>query len=452
MLDLIVKNGKIVTESVTYEADIGVKDGKITTISRSVSESASRVLDATGKLVLPGVIDAHTHMEMPFMGTTTADDFESGTVGAACGGVTTIIDFAMQPKGETVVSTYEMWRKKADPKVAIDYSIHIAARDPDAAGLKELVSQGVPSVKLFMAYKKELYSDDGKIYQIMSEMAKYGGLTCLHCENADLIEVRSQELLAEGKVEPIYHARSRPPLFEAEAVERGVRLAEMTGCRMYPVHLSTKAGLESIIRAQDKGLPISAETCPHYLTFTEEQYKKPDAERYIMSPPLRTEEDRDALWFGLANDHIKTIGSDHCVFTLRQKKQRDFTQVPNGAPGVETLLALVYSEGVRKGRITMNDLVRVTSYNPSRILGLHPEKGVIAVGSDADLVVFDPEKKVKLTVDNLHTRIDFSIYEDITVTGYPTVTISRGNIVYENGNFTGKKGTGRFVKRKTAPN
>jgi dihydropyrimidinase len=216
--------------------------------------------------------------------------------------------------------------------------------------------------------------------------------------------------------------------------------------------LSTKAGLESIIRAQDKGLPISAETCPHYLTFTEEQYKKPDAERYIMSPPLRTEEDRDALWFGLANDHIKTIGSDHCVFTLRQKKQRDFTQVPNGAPGVETLLALVYSEGVRKGRITMNDLVRVTSYNPSRILGLHPEKGVIAVGSDADLVVFDPEKKVKLTVDNLHTRIDFSIYEDITVTGYPTVTISRGNIVYENGNFTGKKGTGRFVKRKTAPN
>lgn len=450
MLDLVLKNGKIVTSSVTYEADIGVKDEKIVTISKSISDSADKVVNAKGKLVLPGAIDAHTHMEMPFMGTVTADDFESGTIGAACGGVTTIIDFAMQPKSETLLATYEQWRKKADPKVVIDYSIHIAARQPDPAGLKELISLGVPSVKLFMAYKRELYSDDGIIYQIMSEMAKYGGLTCLHCENADLIEVRTKQLLAEGKIEPPYHAESRPPLFEAEAVERGVRLAEMTGSNMYPVHLSTRRGLEVIMQAQDQGLPVSAETCPHYLTLTEEMYKKPDAERYIMSPPLRSEDDREAMWFGLANDRIKTVGSDHCAFTLRQKKQPDFCQVPNGAPGVETLLSLVYSEGVCKNRITVNDLARVTSYNPSRLFGLYPQKGLIAVGSDADLVVFDPDKTVKLTVDKLHTKIDFSIYEDITVIGYPIATISRGKVVYENGQFTGKKGAGKFIKRGTS--
>ena len=220
---------------------------------------------------------------------------------------------------------------------------------------------------------------------------------------------------------------------------------------MYPVHLSTKLGLDAIMQAQQRGLPIYAETCPHYLTLTDEQYNKPDAERYVMSPPLRKEEDRDAMWFGLASNHIKTVGSDHCVFTLKQKKQADFSKVPNGAPGTETLLALVYSEGVRKGRITPNDLVRVTSANPSRIFGLYPEKGMIAIGSDADLVVFDPEKKVRLTVDNLHTKIDYSMYDDITVTGYPVATVSRGQVVQENGQFTGKKGAGKFVKRKTLP-
>lgn len=451
MLDLLLKNGKIVTESVTYDADIGVKDGEIAVISKSISESADKTLDVRGKLVLPGVIDAHTHFEMPFMGTLTADDFESGTVGAACGGVTTVIDFAMQQKGETVLDTYETWRKKADPKVVIDYSIHMAAREPVEAHLRELVNRGVTSIKLFMAYKKELYSDDGTIFRTMTEMAKHGGLVALHCENADLIEVETQKLLAEGKVQPIYHARSRPPLFEVEAVERAVRLAEMTGCHMYPVHLSTKLGLDAIMQAQQRGLPIYAETCPHYLTLTEEQYNKPDAERFVMSPPLRKVEDRDAMWFGLASNHIKTVGSDHCVFTLKQKKQADFSKVPNGAPGTETLLGLVYSEGVRKGRITLNDLVRVTSANPSRIFGLYPEKGMIAIGSDADLVVFDPEKKVRLTVDNLHTKIDYSMYDDITVTGYPVATVSRGQVVQENGQFTGKKGAGKFVKRKTLP-
>jgi dihydropyrimidinase len=446
-LDLLLKNGKIVTESAVYDADIGVEDGKIATISKSISDSADRVVDAEGNLVLPGLIDAHTHMEMPFMGLITADDFESGTIGAACGGVTTIIDLAERTKGESLLDIYETWRKKADPKVVIDYSFHVAPLEPDR-GLKELISLGVPSFKLFTAYKKDLYTDDGGIFEIMTEMAKYGGMVNVHCENGDLIEAKTRQLHAEGKTDPIYHARSRPPPVEAEAIQRVLRLAEMTGSRVHIVHVSTKSGLDAIIEARSRGLHVSAETCPHYLTFTEEEYLKPNAERLIMSPPLRTKDDIAALWFGLANGDINTVASDHTVFTSTQKKKNDFSQVPNGVPGTETILALLYSEGVRKERISLNDLVRVTSHNPARIFGLYPEKGLIAVGSDADLVIFDPEKKVRLTVDNLHTKLDYSVYEDITATGYPTVTISKGKVVQENGQFTGKKGAGKFIKRR----
>lgn len=447
MLDLLLKNGKIVTESAVYEANIGVEGAKIATISKSISDSADQIIDAKGKLVLPGLIDAHTHMEMPFMGMTTADDFESGTIGAACGGVTTIIDLAIRTKGERLRQTYEKWRKKADPKVVIDYSFHVAPIEPDEAGLNELISLGVPSFKLFTAYKKDLYTDDGGIFQIMTEMAKYGGIVNVHCENGDLIEAKTRQLHAEGKTDAIYHARSRPPLVEAEAIQRVLRLAEAAGSRVHIVHVSTKSGLDAIIEGRSRGLPVSAETCPHYLTFTEAEYLKPNAERLIMSPPLRTREEMAALWFGLASGRINTVASDHTVFTSTQKKKNDFSQVPNGVPGTETILALLYSEGVRKERISLNDLVRVTSHNPARIFGLYPEKGLIAVGSDADIVLFDPEKKVRLTVDNLHTKLDYSVYEDITVIGYPTVTISKGKVVQENGQFTGKKGAGRFIRR-----
>ena len=345
MLDLLLKNGKIVTESAVYEANIGVEGGKIATISKSISDSADRIIDAKGKLVLPGLIDAHTHMEMPFMGMTTADDFESGTVGAACGGVTTIIDLAVRPKGESLLHTYEIWRKKADPKVVIDYSFHLAPLEPDQTGLKELIGLGVPSFKLFTAYKKDLYTDDGGIFEIMTEMAKYGGMVNVHCENGDLIEAKTRQLHAEGNTGAIYHARSRPPPVEAEAIQRVLRLAEMAGSRVHIVHVSTKSGLDAIIEGRSRGLPVSAETCPHYLTMTEEEYFKPNAERLIMSPPLRTKEEMAALWFGLARGQINTVASDHTVFTSAQKKKNDFSQVPNGVPGTETILALLYSKG-----------------------------------------------------------------------------------------------------------
>ncbi len=451
MLDLLIRDGKIVTESNVFDGSIGIQNGKITHISGQIDEKANRVIDARGKIVLPGLIDGHTHMEMPFMGTVSSDDFYQGTIAAACGGVTTIVDFALQPRGETILNTYREWRKKADPKVCVDYALHMIIREFNDANRKQiagLIEEGVTSFKLFMAYKKELYLDDGAIYSIMAEAVQHGGVIALHCENADLIECFSAKLLSEGKVEAEYHAKSRPPLVEAESVQRGIRLAEMSGSPMYVVHMSTGLARDEIKQGADRGLPVYSETCPHYLTFTDEAYKNPNGNRYIMSPPLRSDEDRTKLWQGLANGLIKTVASDHVCFNSKQKNQPDFTKVPNGVIGTEVILPILYSAGVSKGILPLTRLAQVTSYNPSKMFGLYPKKGVIAIGSDADLVVLDPQKKVRLSVDNLHSNIDYSIYEDVTVTGYPVATISRGEVVNEDGHFTGKRGRGQFVKGK----
>ncbi len=454
LLDLIVNNAKIVTESQVFDGSIGIQGDKIAHISGTIEEGANRVIDAKGKLLLPGLIDGHTHMEMPFMGTVSSDDFYQGTVAAACGGVTTIVDFAVQPRGGTILDTYDMWRKKADPKVCVDYALHMIIRDFNETNRKQirnLIEEGVTSFKLFMAYKKELYLDDGAIYSIMDEVVKYGGLVGLHCENADLIECFAARLLSEGKVEAEYHAKSRPALVEAEAVQRGIRLAEMSGSPMYVVHMSTGLARDEIKESADRGLPVYSETCPHYLTFTEEAYKRPNGNRYIMSPPLRSDEDRTKLWQGLANGFIKTVASDHVCFNSNQKNQPDFTKVPNGVIGTEMILPILYSGGVGKGILPLTRLVQATSYNPSKLFGLYPKKGAIAVGSDADFVLLDPNKRVRLSVDNLHSNIDYSIYEDVTVTGYPVLTVSRGEIVYEDGQFIGKRGKGQFVKGKAFP-
>lgn len=451
LLDLLIRDGKIVTESNVFDGSIGIQNGTITHISGQIDEKANRVIDARGKIVLPGLIDGHTHMEMPFMGTVSSDDFYQGTIAAACGGVTTIVDFALQPRGGTILNTYSEWRKKADPKVCVDYALHMIIRDFNETNRKQiggLIEEGVTSFKLFMAYKKELYLDDGAIYSIMAEAVKYGGVIGLHCENADLIECFSAKLLSEGKVEAEYHAKSRPALVEAESVQRGIRLAEMSGSPMYVVHMSTGLARDEIKQGADRGLPVYSETCPHYLTFTEESYKNPNGNRYIMSPPLRSDEDRTKLWQGLADGLIKTVASDHVCFNSKQKNQPDFTKVPNGVIGTEVILPILYSAGVSKGILPLTRLAQVTSYNPSKMFGLYPKKGVIAVGSDADLVVLDPQKRVRLSVDNLHSNIDYSIYEDVTVTGYPVATISRGEIVSEDGHFTGKRGRGQFVKGK----
>ncbi len=451
MLDLVIRDGRIVTESNVFDGSIGIQNGKITQISATIGESANRVVDAGGKLVLPGLIDGHTHMEMPFMGTVSSDDFYQGTVAAACGGVTTIVDFAVQPRGETILNTYKTWRQKADPKVCVDYGLHMIIRDFNTTNLGQigpLIGEGVTSFKLFMAYKKELYLDDGAIYSIMEEAVRHGGIIGLHCENADLIECFAAKLLSEGKVKAEYHAKSRPPLVEAESVQRGIRLAEMSGSPMYVVHMSTGLARDEIKEAADKGLPVYSETCPHYLTFTEEAYRQPNGNRYIMSPPLRSDEDRAKLWQGLASGFIKTVASDHVCFNSKQKNQSDFTKVPNGVIGTEVILPILYSAGVAKGIIPLTRLVQVTSYNPAKLFGLYPRKGSIAVGSDADIVLLDPHKKVRLSLDNLHSNIDYSIYEDVSVTGYPIMTISRGEIIHEDGKFIGRRGRGEFVKGK----
>jgi len=458
MLDLIIKNGKLVSAYGIFQSDLGVQDGKIVSISRSLETAADKVIDASGKLVLPGLIDGHTHMEMPFMGTTTADDFESGTAAAACGGVTTIVDFVVPAKGQTLLEAVEIWRKKADPKVSIDYALHLIIRDLNPTILSEIgkaVSYGITGFKLFMTYKKEgLWMDDGSIYTVMKEATKHGALVGLHCENADLIERYNAQFLAEGKTSAEYHAHSRPPLVEAEAVQRGIALATLAEANMYVVHMSTALACETVKAATARGLPLFAETCPHYLMFTDEMYLKPNGRNYIMSPPLRKEEDKQRLWQGLQEGSVQTVASDHACFNSQQKDmgKDDYTKVPNGVAGTEIILPILYSEGVRKGILSLDRLVKVTAYNPAKAFGLFPRKGQLAIGSDADLVVLDPQKKVRLSRDNLHSKLDHSIYEDVTVTGYPVVTVARGEVVYEDGKFTGKKGRGAFVKREPYAN
>jgi len=450
MLDLVIRNGKIVTGSDTFEGEIGIEDGKVVEVSKSSKESASRVINAQGKLVFPGFIDGHTHMEMPFMGTETIDDFYHGTMAAACGGVTTIVDFAVPSKGETLLDAYKTWRMKADPKVTIDYGLHMIFRDFTPTNLSQvgaLTEEGVVSLKVFMAYKGVFSMDDGSIFRVMEEAVKNGSLVGLHAENGEVIDCLVTRYLSEGKTDPEYHAKSRPSLAEAEAVQRGIRLAEMAHSPLYIVHVSTGLAVNEIQEARNRGVPIYSETCPHYLFFTDEALKRPDGNLYIMSPPLRSEEDRAELWQGLANGSIQTVGSDHAIFTSEQKNQNpEFDKVPNGVPGTELILPILYSQGIGKNVFSLNRLVQVGSSNAAKLYGLYPRKGTIAVGSDADIIIFDPQKKVRLSVDNLHSNIDYSIYEDVTVTGYPVMTISRGDVIVEDGQFSAKKGRGQFVK------
>jgi dihydropyrimidinase len=452
--DTVLQNGTLVTASETFQADIGIKGERISAIGQSLETKGAKVFDLRGKFVIPGGIDAHTHMEFPFMSTTSADDFESGTIASACGGITTIIDFALQKPGESLEQTYKAWHKKADGKAVIDYGFHMIIRDLNPRILdeiKETIAYGIPSFKLFMTYRKEgLLLDDGAIFRVMEEVAKYNGLVGLHCENNDLIECLMSRYLQEGRKEPKYFAKSKPPVVEGEAVHRAVRLSEYAGAAMYVVHMSTRMGRETVFEAQQAHLPVYAETCPHYLVFTDEVYERPDGAHYVMSPPIKKKEDQEALWHGLASGDIKTVGSDHCCFTSEQKKlgKDDFTKIPNGVAGTEVIIPVLYSEGVLKNRIKLNQLVQVTSYNPARLFGLYPKKGTLAVGSDADIVVLDPQKEVRLTKENLHSKIDHSIYEAFTLKGYPVMTFSRGRLVYENGKFVGEKGWGKFQPRK----
>jgi dihydropyrimidinase len=455
--DTIVRNGTVVTATDTYRSDVGIANGRITAIVDSLPvEAASRWIDATGMLVMPGGIDVHTHLDMPFGGTTSADDFESGTIAAAFGGTTTLIDFAIQQKGQSLRQAFETWMKKADRKAAIDYAFHCIITDLGDAQLEEmgaLIGEGVPSFKLFMAYPGVLMVDDATIFRAMSEAAKYGGLICMHAENGGAIDVIVRRALAEGKRAPKYHALTRPTTAEGEATSRALALAEMAGSPVYIVHLSCNDALEKVREARDRGLPAYAETCPQYLFLSLEQMDAPGFEgaKYVFTPPLREKWHQDRLWQGLAHDTLQVVSTDHCPFCFKEQKELgkdDFTKIPNGGPGIEHRLSLVYSGGVHGGRFSPNRFVQLVATAPAKLFGLFPRKGTIAIGSDADLIVFDPSREQVISASTHHMRVDYSMFEGIRVKGVPIRVLLRGTTILEGGKFVGKPGSGEFVRRQ----
>jgi dihydropyrimidinase len=457
--DTIIKNGIVLTATDTYKADVGISGETITAIAAALPmEGAGKVIDAAGCYVMPGGIDVHTHLDMPFGGTTSSDDFETGTIAAAFGGTTTLIDFAIQFKGQTLRTAFDAWMKKAESKAAIDYAFHCIITDlPDARveEMGQLVRDGVTSFKLFMAYPGVLMLDDGSIFRAMSQAAKTGALICMHAENGSAIDVIVQRALAEGKKAPKYHALTRPTTAEAEATGRAIALAEMAGAPVYIVHLSCNDALEKVREARDRGLAAYAETCPQYLYLSLENFDTPggfDGAKYVFTPPLREKWHQEKLWQGLAKDDLQMVSTDHCPFCFKEQKELgkdDFTKIPNGGPGIENRLSLVYSGGVHGGRFSPNRFVQIVSTAPAKLFGLYPRKGAVAVGSDADLVVFDPNKEEVISAKTHHMRVDYSMFEGIKVRGVPKVVMSRGRTLIENNLFVGRAGSGEFLRRKT---
>lgn len=451
----IVKNGRIFTETEDYQADILIEDEKIVWIGQGLPEDGAEALDASGCYVIPGAVDVHTHMDLDVGISRAVDDFYDGTVAAACGGTTSIVDhMAFGPAGVPLHYQFEIYQKLARGKAVIDYGFHGTAQHVDADILSELetmAEDGIPSVKAYLTYGFRL--DDADVLQILRKMKEINGITAFHCENHEVVEFLKRQYKNEGKTAPIYHAKSRPNLAEAEAVGRVLKLARMAGdAPVYIVHLSCKESLEEVREARRQGQKhIFVETCPQYLLLTEECYQKEDGLKYIMSPPLRTQEDCRALWEGLADGTIQVVATDHCPFRYGKEKQMgkdDFTACPNGAPGVEERLMLLYSEGVAKGRITMNRLVETLCTKPSKIYGLYPEKGAIRPGADADLVILDPSVRQTVTHSRMHGAADYTCYEGMEIQGAVRQVMQRGRILAEGSRFIGEKGAGRFIRRK----
>jgi dihydropyrimidinase len=451
----LIKGGTIVTASDQYRGDILVEDETIALIGTTLDLHADKTIDASGKYVLPGGIDVHTHLDMPFGGTTSADDFESGTRAAAFGGTTSIVDFAIQYRGQTLHHALETWARKAEGKAVIDYGFHMIItelNDQVELEMDALVRQGVTSFKLFMAYPGVFMLDDASIFKALLRTGTNGGSVCMHAENGGVIDVLVQRALAAGKTAPKYHALTRPARAEAEATHRAIALAEIADVPIYIVHLSAVEALEMVTEARDRGLPAHAETCPQYLFLSYDNYEEPGFEgaKYVMSPPLREKATQDQLWRGLAGNDLQVISTDHCPFCMKEQKElgtNDFSKIPNGAPGIETRMSLVYDGGVRAGRISLNRFVELTSTSPAKIFGLFPRKGTIAPGSDADIVVFDPMRTITLAARTLHMNVDYNPYEGRQVTGATDTVLSRGRLVIEDGKFVGRAGAGSFLKR-----
>jgi dihydropyrimidinase len=455
MPTVLVRNGRIVTAADSYEADIYVDGERIALVGQGLSLPADTVLDASGCLVLPGGVDVHTHLDMPAGPLTSSDDFETGTRAAAFGGTTTVVDFATPEPGQSLLAALETWRGKAEGRAVVDYGFHMALRGLGEGTPGEMArlarDEGVGSFKLYLAYPGVLQVDDGTFFRALLAARESGALILVHAENGSVIDVLVKCALARGDSGPRHHALTRPPETEAEATARAIAMATVAGTPLYVVHLSCGAALEHVTAARHRGLAVHAETCPQYLFLSIADYDRPgfDGARYVISPPLREPADQDALWRGLASGDLQVVSTDHCPFTLADKARGrgDFSKIPNGAPGIETRMMLLWDGGVRARRIDARRFVELVASGPARIFGLWPRKGTIAVGSDADLVIWDPERETRLSVETLHMRVDYSPYEGRVVHGGPVVVMSRGEVIVDRGEWKGRPGRGRFLKR-----
>ena len=457
-MSVLIKNGRIITAVDDYIGDVFIENETVTHIGKSLDMEADEILDASGKYLFPGGLDPHTHLDMPFGGTVSADNFETGTRAAAHGGTTTLIDFAIQTKGQSTLEALDTWHAKADGKTAIDYGFHMIVTDLEddrVHEMKMLADEGVTSYKLFMAYPGVLYVDDGTIYRAMRQAGENGTVVCMHAENGIVIDEIVKIALAEGKTEPKYHALTRPTRMEAEGVHRAISIAEVAHVPVYIVHLSSSDALEQVMLARNRGVHAFAETCPQYLFLDHSYYEQEGFEgaKYVMTPALREKWNQDELWKGLRFGDLQSISTDHCPFCFKDQKILgidDFSKIPNGGPGVENRMSLVYNGGVNSGRISLNKFVELTSTAAAKTFGLFPKKGTIAVGSDADIVIFDPHRKETISINNActhHMRVDYNAYEGFEVTGFTETVLSRGKVIIKDCDYVGQKGDGQFLKR-----
>ncbi|MBM7786872.1 dihydropyrimidinase [Tenggerimyces flavus] len=461
-MTIVIRNGTVVSPLGTSASDVLVDGERIVAVASASSgladqwaASADRVIDAAGKYVLPGGIDAHTHMEMPFGGTSSVDTFSTGTTAAAWGGTTTIIDFAVQAKGTSLLSTLEKWHQKADGNCAVDYGFHMIVSDVNDGTLKEMetcIDAGVNSFKMFMAYPGVFYATDGEILRAMQKAKETGGTIMMHAENGIAIDQLVAQALAEGRTDPVYHGITRPPELEAEATYRAITLAKVTGAPLYIVHLSAAQALTAVANARNRGQNVFAETCPQYLFLSLDDLGRDDFEgsKFVCSPPLRPREHQAELWRGLRTNDLSVVSTDHCPFCFKDQKELgrgDFSKIPNGIPGVEHRMDLLH-QGVLAGEISLSRWVEISSTTPARMFGLYPRKGAIAAGSDADIVVYDPAVKQTLSVETHHMNVDYSAYEGLEITGRVSTVLSRGSVVIDDGAFHGSTSHGVFLERE----
>ncbi|WP_406481339.1 dihydropyrimidinase [Streptomyces platensis] len=459
----VVQGGLVITAADEVHADVLVEDGRVAALAAHGSHTADgwtgaadRVLDATGKYVIPGGVDAHTHLDFPFGGTFSSDNFETGTRAAAWGGTTTLIDFAVQSRGKSLRAGLDAWHAKSDAQCAIDYAFHMILSDVNEHTLKEmdlLVAEGVTSFKLFTAYPGVFYSDDGQILRAMQQSAGNGGLIMMHAENGIAIDVLVEQALAEGRTDPRYHGEVRRVLLEAEATHRTIQLARVAGAPLYVVHVSAEEALAEIAQARDKGLNVFGETCPQYLFLSTDNLAEPDFEgaKYVCSTPLRPREHQAALWRGLRTNDLQVVSTDHCPFCFQGQKELgrgDFSKIPNGMPGVENRMDLLH-QGVVEGRISRRRWIEIACATPARMFGLYPKKGTLAPGSDADLVIYDPTAEQTVSAETHHMNVDYSPYEGKRLTGQVETVLSRGELVLDRREFTGRAGHGQYIPRGT---